>query len=98
MPPLVLLQGGLLDESRAETAPSMTAEEAVSWLRQVDGDLYRTPPGRRGREAWVAVVRTPGAGSLAEKTIVALGDTPQEATSVAATRWRERFRELGPFH
>ena len=98
MPLLVLLQSGQVDESGAETAPSMTAEEAVSWLRQVDGDLYRTPPGRRGREAWVAVVRTPGGGSLAEKTIVALGDTPQEATSVAATRWRERFRDLGPFH
>ncbi len=98
MPLLVLLQSGQMDESGVEAASSMTAEEAVSWLRQVDGDLYCTPPGRRGREAWVAVVRTPGGGSLAAQTIVALGDTPQEATSVAATRWRARFREFGPFH
>jgi hypothetical protein len=76
----------------------MTAEEALSWLRQVDGELYRTAPGRRGREAWVAVVRAPRAGFRTARTIVALGETLEEAASAAASQWREVFQELGPIH
>ena len=79
-------------------APPMTADEAVSWLCQVDGELYRTPPGRRGIEAWVAVVRSPREASRTVQTIIALGETMEEAASAAATQWRERFRELGPLH
>ena len=76
----------------------MTAEEAVSWLRQVDGELYRTPPGRRGREAWVAVVQAPGNDGRQAKTIIALGGTMQEAASAAARQWRELFWAPGRLH
>jgi hypothetical protein len=76
----------------------MTEAEAMTWLRQVDGELYRTPPGRHRSEAWVAVVRAPETGARKPKTIVALGGTFQEATSAAASQWRELFRGLGPLH
>jgi hypothetical protein len=80
----------------------MTPEQAVSWLRDVDGELYRTKPGRGGRKAWVAVVRAPRPGTSASpgagRLIVALGETLQEAASAAARRWRDAFREVGPLH
>lgn len=76
----------------------MTPVEAVTWLRQVDGELYRTPPRRRGRAAWVAVVRAPGVGSRAGRTIIALGETLEEAATTAASQWREALLEQGPLH
>ena len=83
---------------RSTTA--MTAEQAVDWLRDVDGELFRTRPGRGGREAWVAVVRAPRPGARAgnARLIVALGETLEEATSVAAHRWRDCFRPVGALH
>ncbi|MGH0028156.1 MAG: hypothetical protein ACQGVC_00065 [Myxococcota bacterium] len=85
------------------TTNPMTAEEAVDWLREVDGELYRTRPNRRGREAWVAVVRAPDApapapGRAKGRLIVALGETLQEAATAAASEWREVFRGVGPLH
>ena len=85
-------------EHEAAKIRPMTAEEAVAWLREVDGELYRTKPGRSGREAWVAVVRAPRGAPPAPKLIVALGETLQEAATAAADQWREGFRELGPLH
>ena len=84
--------------SGAAAAPPMTEAEAVTWLRRVDGELYRTPPGRRRTEAWVAVVRAPRNGSQDPQTIIALGGTLEEAANAAARQWRELFRELGPLH
>jgi hypothetical protein len=66
----------------------MTKEEAIAWLRQVDGELYRTAPGRRGRRAWVAVVIAPGAGSTPAQRIIALGETVEDAACAAAHQWR----------
>jgi len=82
------------------SATPMTPEQAVSWLRDVDGELYRTKPGRGGRKAWVAVVRAPRAETSlgAGRLIVALGETLQEAASAAAHQWRDAFREVGPLH
>lgn len=86
----------------ARTPAAMTAEQAARWLRDVDGLLYRTKPGRSGREAWVAVVHAPrdptGAGVHAARLIVALGETLQEAASAAAHEWRSAFRETGTLH
>ena len=76
----------------------MTAKEAVTWLRQVDGELFRTPPGRGSRDAWVAVVRSPLADKKTPRTIVALGETLEEAASAAASQWRELFLGVGPLH
>jgi hypothetical protein len=66
----------------------MTKSEAIEWLKAVDGELYRTPPGRRGRRAWVAVVTTPASGRAPAQRIIALGETIQEATCSAAEQWR----------
>lgn len=77
-------------------AQAMTADEAVAWLRQVDGELYRT---RRGaRAAWVAVVRAPRPDRRASRLIIALGASPEEATATAARQWREEFASTGPLH
>jgi hypothetical protein len=66
----------------------LTTEQAVAWLRSVDGELYRTPKARDARRAWVAVVRTPRWGTVRGQLIIALGDTALDAASAAATRWR----------
>jgi hypothetical protein len=86
---------------RLDTAVShdkMTPEEAVAWLEQVDGELYRTPAQPTGRAAWVAVVRTPARGARRGRLIVALGDSLQEATNAAASQWRECWRTLSEVH
>ena len=72
----------------AEVAMTMTKDEAIAWLREVDGELYRTAPGRRGRRAWVAVVKSPASGCSPARRIIALGETVQEATRAAAEQWR----------
>jgi hypothetical protein len=76
----------------------MTRSEAIAWLRAVDGELYRTPPGRRGRRAWVAVVTTPATGGTPQQRIIALGETVQEAASSAAAQWRAVFTPRGRLH
>jgi len=77
-------------------AQGMTADEAMDWLRRVDGELYRTPRGARG--AWVAVVRTPCSDHKAARLIVALGESLEEATSTAARQWREELGARGVLH
>jgi len=79
-------------------AQSMTVEEAVEWLRRVDGELYRTPPWRGAGRAWVAVVRMPAPEDERTVLIVALGKTAQEAASAAANEWRSVHGQDGPLH
>ena len=76
-------------ETIEESTDSLTAEQAVAWLRSVDGEVYRTPPARDQRRAWVAVVRTPRWGSVRGQLIIALGDTAIDAATAAASRWRD---------
>jgi hypothetical protein len=78
-------------------AQPMTADEAIAWLRQVDGELYRTPRGG-DRAAWVAVVRAPRAAPRASRLIVALGESLEEATATAARQWREELGFAGTLH
>ncbi len=77
-----------MEDSIAKIPDTFTTEEAVSWLRSVDGELYRTPPGRHVGRAWIAVVRTPRWGTQRGELIVALGDTALEAATAAAIQWR----------
>jgi hypothetical protein len=74
-------------EVAALVPETFTAEEAVSWLRSVDGELYRTPPGRHSARAWIAVVRTPHWGRHRGQLILALGDTAHDAATAAASQW-----------
>jgi hypothetical protein len=78
----------------AEIPETFTTEEAVSWLRSVDGEIYRTPPGRHRVRAWIAVVRTPRWGSQRGQLILALGDTALEAATAAASQWRAVWNQV----
>lgn len=64
------------------------ADDALSWLRSMNGQLYRNNPHPSGKNAWVAVVRTPRPGDSAGTLIIALGSTMEEAAEAAAGRWR----------
>ena len=76
----------------------MTAEEAISWLHQVGGELYQSGHAGEGRTAWVAVVRTPRLADRRGKLIIALGSTMLEATAAAEDQWQKLWRDLGAVH
>ena len=76
----------------------MTNNEAMHWLQDVDGRLYRAPKKDAAPEAWVAVVRTPGLGPKAGKLIIALGGNAYEATSAAAETWQTLWNDLSTMH
>ena len=85
-------------EYRVRTEERVGTEEALCWLRDVEGSLYRSGPDPDGRTAWVAVVRTPGAPGVRGKLIIALGETLEEAANTALAQWRRLWRALGPVH
>jgi len=76
----------------------MTPDDALSWLRQVKGQLYRNNRHASGTRAWVAVVRTPRSGSRNGKLIIALGSSMEEAASAAEGQWQEVWRGTGRRH
>ena len=76
----------------------MTSRQAIDWLRQVDGHLYRNKRHASGKRAWVAVVRTPRSGARNGKLIVALGASMEEATAAAEDEWQRIWREHGQPH
>ena len=76
----------------------MKSAEALSWLRQVKGQLYRNKKHATGKEAWVAVVRTPQGGPRKGKLIIALGESMEEATSSAEGQWQQLWENHGPVH
>ncbi len=76
----------------------MTLEEATRWLKQVDGRLYRRPRPGEKEDMWVAVVHTPGIGGPHGRLIIALGETVQEAASVAERRWKQFWDGLPTSH
>lgn len=78
--------------------PEMSRDEAVAWLHDVDGELYRTPRSHAEGGAWVAVVRTPRSGTQAPRLIIALGETLQEAASAAAGQWRATWKTISHVH
>ena len=76
----------------------MTPIEALSWLVQVDGRLYQSKAKSAKPDAWVAVVRVPGAGARKGKLIVALGGSAEEATSAAEAKWQTLWNDLSKLH
>ena len=73
----------------------MKSDEALTWLRQVKGQLYRNKQHESGKQAWVAVVRTPRNGTRKGKLIIALGETMEEATSAAEGQWQRLWERIG---
>jgi hypothetical protein len=76
----------------------MTNREAMTWLQDVNGRLYRTKKKAEKREAWVAVVRAPGTGARTGKMIIALGESAGEATSAAEETWQTLWNDLSNMH
>lgn len=76
----------------------MTNIEALSWLIQVDGRLYQARSRSDRPDAWVAVVRVPGAGANKTKLIVALGGSAEEATCAAEDQWQALWKDLSKLH
>jgi hypothetical protein len=74
------------------------SDEAIAWLREVRGRLYRSGPDAAGRAAWVAVVRTPGGGGARGKLIIAVGATLEEAAASAEAQWQRLWQARGPLH
>ncbi len=76
----------------------MTNIEALTWLLQVDGRLYQTQTKSAKPDAWVAVVRVPGAGARKGQLIVALGGSAEEATTAAEEQWQTLWKDLSKLH
>ena len=74
----------------------MTQREALDWLQEVEGQLYRNNRHQSGRDAWVAVVRTPRDVGHRGKSIVSLGGSMEEATTAAAHQWQALCCDCGP--
>ena len=66
----------------------MAPDDALGWLRRMNGQLYRNNPHPSGKNAWVAVVRASRPGAGAGTLIIALGSTMEEAAQAAAGRWQ----------
>ncbi|MBW1687879.1 MAG: hypothetical protein JRS35_22825 [Deltaproteobacteria bacterium] len=80
------------------TQEAMTPEEALGWLRQVKGQLYRNNRHSSGTQAWVAVVRTPSNGSRNGKLIIALGPSMEEAAAAAEGQWQQIWHRMSQTH
>jgi len=76
----------------------MTNIEALTWLLQVEGRLYQTKAKSTKPDAWVAVVRVPGASASRSKLIVALGGSAEEATTAAEEQWQTLWKDLSKLH
>ncbi|MFV1978283.1 MAG: hypothetical protein ACC649_02925 [Myxococcota bacterium] len=76
----------------------MTNVEALTLLLQVDGRLYQTKTKSAKPDAWVAVVRVPGAGAKKGKMIVALGGSAEEATTAAEGQWQKLWTDISKLH
>jgi hypothetical protein len=76
----------------------MTNIEALTWLLQVDGRLYQTKKKSAKPDAWVAVVRVPGASARKSKLIVALGGSAEEATKAAEGQWQKLWTDISKLH
>ena len=80
------------------TQQAMTPEEALGWLRQVKGQLYRNNRHPSGTQAWVAVVRTPRVGARNGQLIIALGSSMEEAAAAAEGQWQEIWHGMSQTH
>ena len=76
----------------------MKNSEAMTWLQDVKGRLYRTKKRSEKPEAWVAIVRVPGNSARVGKMIIALGESAGEAASAAEETWQTLWSDLSNMH
>jgi len=73
-------------------------QDALRWLKQVDGTVYHNRNDADGDNAWVAVVRTPAANGRTGKIILAFGESIQEAAGAAESEWNALWSSLSVQH
>ncbi len=76
----------------------MTSNEALSWLKQVEGTVFHNKYQAEDENAWVAVVRTPGINGQNGKIILAFGETLEIATSAAEREWQQVWERISRVH
>ena len=75
----------------------MTQNEALRWLKQVDGSIFHNSE-IDDENAWVAVVRTPAPQGKAGKIILAFGETLSAAAAAAEEEWETLWESFGVTH
>lgn len=83
------------DERRA---PTRALEQAVRWLREVDGRLMCKRDDPDGPDGWVAIVRTPSATGRRGQVIVGFGESALDAVETAQASWDDAWREISALH
>ena len=73
-------------------------QDALRWLKQVDGTVYHNRNDADGENAWVAVVRTPAANGRTGKIILAFGESIQEAAGAAESEWNTLWSNMSAQH
>lgn len=76
----------------------MNRNEAIDWLKQVQGTVYRNPREHEVEHAWVAMVRTPPAAGRSGKIILAFGDTLEGAAHAAEAQWQQIWSRISRTH
>ena len=87
----------ILSES-SENPVLANEQEALRWLKQVDGTVYHNRNDADGENAWVAVVRTPSANGKVGKIILAFGESIQEAAGAAEEEWNTLWSSISVKH
>ncbi|MCP4039770.1 MAG: hypothetical protein GY733_22695 [bacterium] len=82
----------------AQESVLASEQEALRWLKQVEGTVYHNRNGADEDNAWVAVVRTPASNGKAGKIILAFGESIQEAAGAAEEEWNTLWANLSASH
>ena len=78
--------------------PPMTPEEALGWIKQVNGVIYHNKDEIDADNTWVAVVRTPSAGPKVGRIILAFGESLDAAAGAAEAQWDQIWDGLTSIH
>ena len=78
--------------------PIMTPEQALDWIKQVDGVIYHNREEIDAENTWVAVVRTPAAGPKVGRIILAFGESLEAAAGAAEAQWDQIWDGLSSIH
>ena len=75
----------------------MTQDEALRWLKHVDGSIFHNSE-IDDENAWVAVVRTPAPQGRTGKIILAFGESLSAAAAAAEHEWHTLWQSFGARH